>query len=257
MNTVSTFSWRQVQTLTSASIRSRYRNTFAGLLWVILNPVLMFSAQSFAFKYILKINVENYPLFLLTGLLPWIFFSSSISMGTTIIVSNARLYKSFPIHPLVSLTSTLIDNLINFVIAFVVILVPVFFLTPNADRALLLLLPFPLISLFIATIACSLILATLQVFLHDVKFIVDFVMSVAFYVTPIFYPTRFVDPQFRWIIDFNPFAVLLAPFQALSGTSLPDDFFARLGLSTVLSLCLLAFALYFWNRKKNMVYFYL
>jgi ABC-type polysaccharide/polyol phosphate export permease len=59
-------SWSQVRTLTSASIRSRYRNTFVGLLWVVISPVIMFSVQGYVFKSIMHINVDHYP--------AWVFF---------------------------------------------------------------------------------------------------------------------------------------------------------------------------------------
>jgi lipopolysaccharide transport system permease protein len=250
-----TISWNQVRTLTSASLRSRYRNTFAGLLWVILSPVLMYTAQAYAFKIILKVNAENYPLFLLVGLLPWIFISSSLSMCTTLFMSQGRLLKSFPIHPMVLLLSVLIDNFVNFVISLVIILLALFIFYPGPLPLHLLLIPVPLISLFIATAGLTWIVASLQVFFYDLKFIVDFIMSVAFFLTPISYPAQFVGAENIWIVDYNPFAILLAPIQALSQNALPGNYTFLLVRSFLFSIAMFTVARLIWTSRRNMIYF--
>lgn len=251
------FSWQHVRTLTRANIKSRYRNTFAGLLWVVMSPILMFTAQGFAFRFVLKIHYENYPLFLLSGLLPWIFFNTSVVMCTTSMTAQSRLFKSFPLHPLAVLVATILDNLINFALSFVLILVPLVAFTPKTNLLNFALIPVPLLSLFVATVALAWLLASLQVFFWDTKFIVDFVASIAFYLTPIFYPAEFVDPSYRWFVANNPFALLIDPIQLLSRAQLPEDYLSRLALSYLVSLSLLCAAALFWYRKKNSVYFYL
>ncbi len=257
MSAYAPLSWRQVKTLTKASIKARYRNTFAGVLWVVLSPLLMFSAQGYAFKFVLRIKFDNYPLFLLSGLLPWIFFIQSIQMGTTIFVVHGRLLKSFPLHPLVCLISLILDNLINFSLTFVLILLPLLFFTEGATVSHFLLIPLPLLSLLIATVGSAWFLATLQVFFHDTRYIVDFVSSIAFYLTPIFYPKQFVGPEWYALVDYNPLAILLTPLQALSRTQLPDDFVFSVFASFGVSLSIFALAFVFWYRKKNLVYLYL
>ena len=69
-----------ISTLTFSEMKGRYRNTWAGFIWVIINPILMFSVQALVFKHILRLNMERYYLFLLGGLLPWIFISSTLNM---------------------------------------------------------------------------------------------------------------------------------------------------------------------------------
>ncbi len=246
---------RQIRTLTSASIRSRYRGSWAGLLWVVLSPVTMFAAQAYAFKYVLKVQVEGYSLFLLTGLLPWIFLSQSIAMSTTLFTTNARLFKSFPIHPVSSLAAVVVDNLINFTLATVVLLLG--FLAFNSETlpAHILLLPIPLLSVFLTTLGLSLALATLQVFYADTKFVFDFSIAIAFYLTPIFYPIEFVDVQYRWIIEMNPFTSLLRPLQALSRPELSPDFGTWLFQSFGISFVIIVLGYAYWRRKQNQLYF--
>src|SRR5665647_1643549 len=99
--------WIQVKDLTVASLKSRYRKTWAGFVWVILNPLLMFGVQSLVFKRFLGLQIPDYYLFLLGGLLPWIFMSSTIQMGTPIFVTQAQLLRSFKINPMVLLACLL------------------------------------------------------------------------------------------------------------------------------------------------------
>ena len=72
---------RQLISLTLANMKARYRKTFAGFLWVILNPIILYSVQSVVFRKILKIELPDYSLFLLGGLLPWIFITSTLEMS--------------------------------------------------------------------------------------------------------------------------------------------------------------------------------
>jgi lipopolysaccharide transport system permease protein len=247
--------FRQIRTLTSASIRSRYRGSWAGLLWVVISPVTMFAAQAYAFKYVLKVQVPGYALYLLTGLLPWIFLSQSISMSTTLFTTNARLFKSFPIHPVSALAAVVADNVINFLLATVVLLIGFSAFTSEALPAHIMLLPLPLFLVFLATLGLALLLATLQVFFADTKFVFDFAIAIAFYVTPIFYPIEFVDEKYRWIIEYNPFAVLLRPSQALSRAELSPDFNVWVLQALGVALVFLGIGLFAWRRKQNQLYF--
>lgn len=255
MAAVHNVSWRQIRTLTAASIKSRYRNTMAGVLWVVLSPLLMFGAQGYVFKTILNILHPHYPLFLLTGLMPWIFLNQSVGMSTGLFVNNARLFKSFPIHPAASLISIIADNLINFLLTFTIILVGVSIFGSGVNVAHFLMLPIPFLFMATAVIGLCWFLATLQVFYHDVRFVTDFVLSVMFFLTPVFYPRSFVPERFQWVITFNPIAILLEPIQLLSQDSLPATYGWSLLKAALVAAGFLGLSAGFWNWKKNAIYF--
>ena len=96
-----------VYTITFAQLKSRYRKTVAGFLWVLLNPILTFCVQALIFKNVLKINIENYYLFLLAGIVPWIFITSSLSMTVSVFVANRPALMAFKIDPWIFLISQL------------------------------------------------------------------------------------------------------------------------------------------------------
>jgi lipopolysaccharide transport system permease protein len=250
--------WRtftsQVGVLTKANMKSRYRKTVAGFLWVIINPLVMYFVQSQIFSKFLKLGIPNYYMFLLGGLLPWIFMNQSLEMGTPTIQWNAALLKSYPTNPLVYVTSQIVDNFINFLAAFTVILVPVSFLE-TSKLAGLALLPLPMITLALATAGMVWFFATMQVFFRDTKFILSFVLSITYFVTPVFYPIEYVPSQWRWIITINPFYVLIAPFRAC----IYEFDLARFGTlmipATVLAIGFPALAFLFWRMNRHELYF--
>jgi lipopolysaccharide transport system permease protein len=245
--------WAQSRALTEANLKSRYRNTVAGFLWVVMNPLITFGAQSYVFHTILKLQVSHYNLFLLSGLLPWIFFQQSVEMCTSLFISAARLLKSLPVHPLVYLVSQLLDNLVNLLAAFLLILLPTLLFQPFHPLVLL-LIPIPLLILLLGVFGICWIMAVLQVFLRDTRFIATFGLNILFFLTPIIYPAELVPAQYRWVLLVNPLNYLIQPFRIL----LLDFDFARFMLASlkaaIVSSVFLCGAFLLWGKKKNEVY---
>ncbi len=246
--------WIQVQELTLASVKARYRRTFAGFIWVLLNPLLQFGVQSLVFKRFLKLEMPSYSLFLLGGLLPWIFIVSTLSMGTPVFVTNSHLLRSFKINPMVILCSQILDNFINFLFSVFIIMVPIYIFS---EKPLLNVLGLPLavIPLLITTSAITVILATLNVFYRDINFVIGFIMSLLFFLTPVFYPVSYVPEEFRWIIDINPFFYLIEPFRDLFLAPSWSSFFTHLLKGVGVSLFFLGLSILVWKRKQNGFYF--
>ena len=245
---------RQALVMTKASLKNRYRSTWGGFVWVLLFPILIFSAQAYAFHYILKIQMENYLLFLLSGLIPWIFISSSIDMGTATYVNYGTLLKSLPINPLSLLVSQVADNFLNYLIAFTVILIPIAFSSQFDFSRLISFLP-AFISVLLFVVGLAHLLATVNVFYRDVRFVVSFILQVSLFLTPIFYPRQLIPPALEWYVHINLFALLLAPFQTVAvGTSM-DSYGADLAISFLVSLSIIVISIVYWKRKKNEIYF--
>ncbi|MCC6278526.1 MAG: ABC transporter permease [Oligoflexia bacterium] len=241
--------------MTRANLKSRYRKTFAGFIWVVLNPVILFGVHSLVFQQFLKLEVPNYLIFLLTGLLPWIFMLQSLEMCTSIFKTSGALLKAYPAHPLVYLTSQLADNLINFLAAFVLILVPLLSIKHFSPLGFF-LLPLPIMAMAIGVFGMAWWLATAQVFWGDTRYIVSFAMNVTFLLTPVFYPVNFIPEYLRWIVVVNPFYHLIAPFRIALYEFHLELFMKYLMHSFVVSIFLLLSAAWFWKKKKNEFYLY-
>jgi ABC-type polysaccharide/polyol phosphate export permease len=212
----------------------------------------MFGVQSLVFKTFMRIQVPDYNLFLLGGLLPWIFFSSTIQMTTPLFVSQSHLLRSFKINPMVIFGSQVLDNFINFVASFLLIVLP-FYLATGRDFSTLLLLPLALIPLLIGTLSIGVALSTINVFFRDTNFVMGFIFNLLFYVTPVFYPKEYIPTNWQWIVDFNPAIYLLNPFRSLIYFGDGTFWMASLkgfGVSLVLFLT----AVIIWKRKRNAFY---
>ncbi|CBW27899.1 putative polysaccharide export ABC transporter permease protein [Halobacteriovorax marinus SJ] len=244
---------RQVLALTSANMKARYRKTIAGFLWVILNPIIMYSVQSFVFKKILKLEVPDYSLFLLCGLLPWIFITMNIEMITPILEGSRELLKSFSLKPSVLVLSQVIDNFINFLVAFTVILLPFWFLSDLSLTGIF-FIPIILLSLVIGVFSMCFILSVMQLFFRDIRFIVSFVTSVLFFLTPIFYPIEFIPTEYRIFVELNPIYSFIEPFRFAIYDFSMDILLQKILKSIFFSMLFSISAFMIWKRKRGEFY---
>jgi len=247
---------QQVIVLTWAALKSRYRKTFAGFLWVLLNPLIMFSVQAMVFKQFLRINVPNFYVFLLSGLIPWIFLVQTVQMSTPTLVSNAGLMKSFRFHPIVLVGSVVLDNFVNFILSLLILAIPTM-LASEVPLERLLYLPLCLLPFLLGTVAISAFTALFNVFFRDTNFVLGFSFAVLFYLTPVFYPLEFIPAHLHWVVDCNPFYQLLRPFQvAITGADL-SLFWSVWWRALAWSSGMAIVSVWYWRRKQNAVYFHL
>jgi len=245
--------WRQVIALTAANMRSRYRNTVAGFLWVVLNPIIMYSVQSFVFRKFLNIQVPNYSIFLMCGLLPWIFVVMSIDMITPVLDSSRELLKSFNISPFVLATAQILDNFTNFLFAFFIVLIPTWGFSDLGFKGVF-FLPFALFFLVLGVVGMCYFLSVMQIFFRDVRFVVSFVISILFFLTPIFYPIEYVPEKYRFLVDFNPIFAMIEPFRYCIYEYDFNILMIKLLKSGIVATVFAITAIVFWKRKKNEFY---
>jgi ABC-type polysaccharide/polyol phosphate export permease len=205
---------RKISILTYYQMRSRYRKTIAGFVWVVANPIINFSVQAMVFKSILKINIENYPAFLLAGLMPWYFISQSVTSLASSLVVSRELLLGFEIDPLMIIATQVLDNFFNYIVAsFVIIAALVGFnlITLNLSQYLLFVLDSLVLLPFVFVLTA--LVSFFHVFYRDIQFVTSFVMNIAFFLTPIFYSVNYVDQRFQWILKFNIFCPIVGLFQ--------------------------------------------
>jgi len=242
-----------IRTLTLAELKSRYRNTFAGLLWVMINPLILFSVHALIFKHILKINVDKYYIFLLSGLLPWIFMSSMLGQSVSIFITKRESLLSFQIHPISLIISRSIDNFINFIIPFTFLFVVLY---SESDFNIIGLLYVPLLMgiMLIGTITTTISLAILQVFFRDIEYILQFVISVMFFLTPIFYPRHLIPEKYQIFVDLNPFYAYIRGFKAALWEFSYQEINTAIFNSLIFLLISSALSFVLWKRFRNEIY---
>lgn len=200
--------------MTQKELKIKYKNSVLGILWSMLNPLLMLTIYTIAFKFILKVEVENFSLYMFCGLLLWIFLQNSVNQSMLSIINNHHLLTKvyFPklILPLVVVNSNFINFLFNSIILFLAVL---FFKAPITLSYLW--LPFLIILLYFFVLGFSLLLTTLNTRFQDTAYLVEVLFSALFYLTPIIYPLSMVPERFKWIIMLNPFTSIVECFRAI------------------------------------------
>ena len=247
------YNYRELlKTNVKKEIRGKYKGSWLGIVWTFLNPLLMLAVYAFVFPYILRVDVENYTIFMIVALSPWNFFTTAVISGTSCINVNGMILKKvyFP-REIIPLSVT-ISQLINFLITCVIVFMFILFSGVGFSIHLLL---FPLLVLiqFILTLGINFILSSITVFIHDVAHFIQIAMTLGFYATPIVYLSSMLPAKFQWAMHVNPMAVLVEAYRAvLYSHTMPD--MKWLGIWGVLSVVILVLGyLLFKKLEKSFV----
>lgn len=193
-------------------LKIRYGGSLLGVAWSLLHPLAMILVYSVALKYILRIQLENYTLFLITGILPWIFFSSSANASTSAIISDANLVKKIRFPREILPLATVLFNLVQFLMALAVFFPALIFLQAELGWTLL---AYPAVVLVHAafTLGVALLLSAVTVFYQDIKHLTEVGLMILFWLTPVVYHLSMVPERVQWLFKLNPLAVYIACYQ--------------------------------------------
>ncbi len=221
MNHGASHFWELLWGMTERELRARYKNTAFGFIWLVANPILQMLIIGFIFPLFIKGPIQNYNFYLLTGLLAWNFFSLSLSKTTPSIVNERSLIKKAFFPREVIPISMILSNLINYLAAFALFMIPIFFLhTLTASSLFFFLIGLTLLVAF--TIGMSLVTSALNVRFRDVNFFIQASLIIWFYATPIVYSLSQIPPHLLWIWRFNPLTSCIQFMQhSLVGSALP------------------------------------
>ena len=195
-------------------LKIRYRGAVLGYAWSLLNPILMMMVYTVIFSFIVRIELENYPIFLLCALLPWSFFATALTNASNSIVDNFSLINKVYFPREIFPVSVVLSNLIHLVISMIILII--FLLLTHTKLTLTILaLPLVIVAHVIFTIGITLILSCLIVFFRDLKYILEVLLTVWFYSTPIIYPLAMVPEQLRVIYDLNPMVWIISLYRSI------------------------------------------
>lgn len=190
----------------------RYKRSVLGFLWALLNPMLLMIVMSVVFSTLMAGAIHHYAVFILSALVPWMFFSQSLTYAVESIVGNADLIKKVAVPKVVFPIAAVLSNIINLLLSLIPLALIVLILG-HPFYWTWLLLPIYIVALAVFTLGCSLFFATANVYYRDVSHIVQIVMNIWFYLTPIIYTIDQFPAKFRWIFKFNPIIFVLNDFR--------------------------------------------
>lgn len=168
-------------------IRGKYKGSFLGVLWSFVNPLLSVLVYAIVFPYLMRgVTVDNYLVYLITGIIPWTFFVNSMSQGMASIRNNSGIIKKVYFPREVLPLSVCLAGLVNFFISCIIVLIFCALFQVGFSWHLILLPAIAIIEFFIC-LGATLMFSAINVYIKDMEYIINFVINMLFYGTPILY----------------------------------------------------------------------
>jgi len=253
-----------VWALVLRELKVRYRRSTIGFLWTMLQPLLTMLVLHVVFSTLFRIEHSksgyplNYPVYVLTGVLFWNFFSQSITNSMNSLRGNAHLLTKLPVPKAVFPLATVISGLVNLLLA----LVPLFVILAVTGQRVgpsLFFLPLSILIATVFTLGAGLLLSPLAAFFSDVVEMVGVILTLLFYLTPVIYPMYILDPApplFRAVVRFNPIRSILEVFRdPIHLSKIPP--LSHFSIATAIALLALAVGLWVFRRSSDRIPFYL
>lgn len=196
------------------NFKGKYGGSFLGLWWTLLEPLLLIASVGFVFNYVFKVPIVKFPVFLLSGILPWVYFSAVLNDAMVSVVVNAPSVKQFNFAKIIFPFSHVLSSLTGLLAGFV-FLIP-FFIWVNGDVLGQLFYILPLLFCFVMlTLGLSLVLSVVYIFFRDILYIFHSFLMIWFWLTPIFYEVSMIPKKFRLLSYLNPLTAFMECFRAV------------------------------------------
>lgn len=248
------YAYRQmIVGLVRKDLRGRYKGSVLGFLWTFINPLLQLMVYTMVFSVIMKNGIEKYYIYLFVALIPWIFFSSSITSGCSSIISSKEMVKKiyFPreVLPISTVTSGFINMLYCFIVIFAVLLIA----RIGFNIYAILCLPIIMIVEYFLALGFALIFSALTVYFRDLEYILGIITMAWMYLTPVLYSIDSVPEELRSILMMNPMSpVIIAYRDILYYKQVPQLETLISALAVGLIACVLGY-LIFHKLQKHFV----
>jgi len=234
-------------------LKARYKQTSLGVLWMVLQPLVSMLIFTLLFGILLNVPSGNspYPIFAFSALLPWNYFSSSLTRATHSVVGQANLVTKIYFPRLIIPLSGILSGLVDFAISFglFLVLIAIYQLPLRVE---ILLLPLFLLLAMLTALGFGLWLSALNVRFRDVTQLIPFIVQIWMYATPVIYGSQLLPAQYRWILGFNPLTGVVEGFRwALLGQRGLLEIGWPFWLSVGVTLIVLVSGLVFFRRTER------
>jgi lipopolysaccharide transport system permease protein len=233
----------------------RYKQAVLGVLWAVLRPVLTTIVFSLVFGKIAKLPAGDlpYPLLVLSGMIPWFFFATTVGESGTSLVSNSALITKVYFPRLVVPISVVLVNFIDFLISSVLLAI-MMLLTGTTPSVCILMLPVVIVVLVLLSISTGLWMSALNAKYRDIQFVIPFLISFGLYLSPVGFSTSVVPEKWLWLFQLNPMVGVIDGFRwCLFSEEYPFDGYSLL-YSFLFSICMLTSGIsYFRSVEREIV----
>lgn len=235
--------------LAKRDLITRYNNTFLGFFWTLVHPLIFSLTYYYVFRYVFKVDIPNYLLFLLAGMFPWTWLTTNISQSTGSVLSNAGIVKKVKFNRLILPISTVTQNGINFIFSICIFLA--FMLSQGQYPSISWLWYFPIMFIQQAVIilGISYLISAANVFYRDLDYMIGLMLNIIFYFTPVGYSMDKVPKVIQPIVALNPFTGLIQGWRELllhNGNPLP-----YLLIPSIVSIIVLVLGVFVYSRLQK------
>lgn len=217
MNTLKElYAYREmIFSLIRRDLKGRYKGSALGFLWTFINPLMQLGVYTLVFSVIMRNGIKDYYLFLFVALIPWIFFSTSLSGGSSCIWAQQDMVKKiyFPreVLPIAFVTSQFVNMLLSFLVVFVVLLVS----GKGLNFIALLCLPVVMLVEYILAISAAMLTSAITVYLRDMEYILGIVTMAWQFLSPVMYSVDQVPEQLLPIYNLNPMTPVITAYREI------------------------------------------
>ncbi|MFO0753221.1 MAG: ABC transporter permease [Thermodesulfovibrionales bacterium] len=201
--------------LTQKEMKVRYKSSIFGYFWSVGHPLALAFVYFIAFKVIMKIQMEDYSLFLIAGLFPWQWFATSVNASPVVFLGNASIIKkvNFP-RSIIPLT-TVLQDMLHFLLSIPVIVLFLFMYHKTPSLSWLYGIPLLLALQLLLTYGVALAVSSVSLFFRDFERLINIFITLLFYFTPIFYHETMVPKEYHHLLYANPLAPLMISWREL------------------------------------------
>lgn len=201
--------------LVKRDIKVRYRKSFLGVVWTILNPILMMIVMTIVFSHLFRFEIENFTVYFLCGNILWAFMNESTNNALNSILANQSLIKKVYIPKYLFPFSKVMSSLVNLGFSFIALII-VMIVTGTPFYWTMLLSPVPVLYLVVFSFGLGMILSTAMVFFRDIAQLYSVITLAWMYMTPLFYPVSMLqDAGLDWVLVINPMQHYISYFRSL------------------------------------------
>lgn len=198
--------------LVNRDIKTKYRRSFLGIMWSVLNPLGMMVIMTIVFSHVFRQNIENFPVYLMCGQVIFNFYNEASNMAMTSILGNASLIKKVYVPKYLFPTAKVCSSFVNLLTSFIALTIVVL-ATRTPLSWTLVLVVFPIIYVFLFSLGMGVLLSALVVSFRDMIHLYGVLITGWMYLTPIFYPVEILPQWVRQLIALNPLASIIEMFR--------------------------------------------
>jgi lipopolysaccharide transport system permease protein len=226
-------------------LKVRYKSSLLGYIWALANPFIFAFVYWIAFKFVMQVQMENYSIFLITGMFPWIWLSTGVTQATRIYQTNRSLVKKVSLNRAILPLSAVMGEMVHFLFALPVIIL---FLAITGAQHLhvswLWQIPFLIIMQLSFIYPLAVIFSITNVFVRDVEYLVGVAFSALFFATPMVYPLSMVPKEYQQYFEANPLHALIHGWRSVLLEGAIHVQYMAYCLGFALAFAIVAFLLY-------------